>query len=212
MTNMLQNIILNPWVVGILLLGAFFIISRWSLVRLKEYPGYALGVLIGLFFIMVYIALGGGTQSPPELDANGVEIAARTTLNIFEVLFATILGLTFGAGVMFALRFGTRFARGVSLQVASYTALNIILLFIAVIAGPITQRMIGIFALSIGIASLFAIVLFPDASRQAQVSSFSAQSLSDTGGMPPQQPPQVEGGGMSRLDAIRQKMRQKDQR
>jgi hypothetical protein len=207
MNELLQDVILNPWVVGFLLFGAFIIISRWSLMGLKEYPGYALGVLVGLFFIMVYIALGGGGQSP-QTDINGNPIVGREVLNIFEVFLATFFGLIFGAAVMVALRFGTRFARGVSLQVAFYTALNIILLFMAVIGSAITQRMIGIFALSIGIASLFAMVLFPDATRQAQVSSFNAQMYSgDTGGIPPQ-----DTGSMSRLDAIRNKMSQKNNR
>ena len=202
MNELMQGILLNPWVVGFLLFGAFIIISRWSLVQLKEYPGYALGVLVGLFFIMVYIALGGGGQTP-DPDA----VARREVLNIFEVFLATFFGLIFGAAVMLALRFGTRFARGVSLQVAFYTALNIILLFMAVIGSAITQRMIGIFALAIGIASLFAMVLFPDATRQAQVSSFNAQMYESTGGMPPQ-----DTGGMSRLDEIRNKMNQKNNR
>jgi hypothetical protein len=209
MNEMLQDIILNPWVVGFLLFGAFIIISRWSLLSLKEYPGYALGVLVGLFFIMVYIALGGGGQSPQPVNAEGVPIPRREVLNIFEVFLATFFGLIFGAGVMVALRFGTRFARGVSLQVAFYTALNIILLFMAVIGNSITQRMIGIFALAIGIASLFAMVLFPDTTRQAQVSAFNAQMYGDdTGGMPPQ----GDTGGMSRLDTIRNKMSQKNNR
>jgi hypothetical protein len=205
MIAMMQDIILNSWVVGIMLFGAFIVITRWSLVRLKEYAGYALGVLVGMFFMLVYISLGGGTDSTVD------PTLVRRTLNIFEVFVATFFGMLFGGVVIVGLRFGTRFARGVSLQVAFYTALNVILLFLVVIAGPITQRMIGIFALSIGIASLFAMVLFPDSTRQAHISSINAQTFNpqagfmDTGGM---QPP-VEGGNRSRLDNIRQKMQQR---
>jgi hypothetical protein len=205
MIETLQGIILNSWVVGIMLFGAFIVISRWSLVHLKEYAGYALGILVGMFFMLVYISLGGGTN-----DSTIDPVLVRRTLNIFEVFIATFFGMMFGAVVIIGLRFGTRFARGVSLQVAFYTALNVILLFMVVIAGPITQRMIGIFALSIGIASLFAMVLFPDATRQAHISSINAQSFNpqgyvDTGAM---QPP-VDSGNRSRLDQIRNKIQQK---
>jgi hypothetical protein len=205
MIEMMQDIILNSWVVGIMLFGAFIVISRWSLVFLKEYAGYALGILVGMFFMLVYISLGGGAD-----DATIDPTLVRRTLNIFEVFIATFFGMMFGAVVIIGLRFGTRFARGVSLQVAFYTALNVILLFMVVIAGPITQRMIGIFALSIGIASLFAMVLFPDSTRQAHISSINAQSFNpqgyvDTGAM---QPP-VDVGNRSRLDQIRNKIQQK---
>jgi hypothetical protein len=211
MFEIFQEILLSRWVVGFMLLCAFLVITRWSLVQLKEYPGYALGVLMGLFFIMVYIALGGGAEKP-QFDSEGVEIVRRSTLNIFEVFVATFFGLISGAGIMLALRIGSGFTRGIALQVAFYSALNIILLFLAFIAGPITQRMIGIFGLAIGIATLFSLVLFPQSTRPMQANAMNAQSLGGNNPqVPPPQPGENLGGGGSRLDEIRQRMRQKDQ-
>lgn len=194
MVEYIQAILFSSWVVRFILTIVFLVLTHWSLRRLKEYAGYALGFLMGIFFVLVYISLGGGAEGDAE--------ASRETLNLFEVILATVLGLFFGAGIMFGLRFGTRFARGVALQIALYTALNLILLFLAIIEGPIAQRMIGIFALALGIASLFAMVIFPTHHSPDAAQAFTAQGATNP------QPPAVGG---SRLDTIRENMRNRNQ-
>jgi len=193
MVEIIRNVLFSSWVVRIVLTIVFLVLSHWSLRRIKEYAGYALGLMMGIFFILVYISLGGGASSETPVT--------RTTLNIFEVILSTFFGLLFGAGIMIGLRFGTRFARGVALQVALYTVLNLVLLFLAFIEGPIAQHMIGIFALALGIASLFTIVLFPSHGHDAP-QSFRAQ------GVAPQN--QAPAAGGSRLDMIRENMRNRD--
>jgi hypothetical protein len=192
MLRIFQEVFLSQWVVLVLLFLAFLFVSWWALNRLREFPGYALGWMIGLFFMLVYGSLGDPAADLSAADAN---------LNLFQVILATFFGLVFGGMVLGGLRHGMRYARIVALQVAAYTGLNLVLLFLTVIEGPITQRMIGIFALAFGIATVFLLVLFPSHERHQEVSRFGAQSASDV----PPQSPYTENGG-SRLDQIRSKM------
>ncbi|GAB5491842.1 MAG: hypothetical protein Phog2KO_20570 [Phototrophicaceae bacterium] len=194
-----QEFILSQWLILIALTISFIVISRWAIVVLKEYPGYGLGWMIGLFFVLVYLSVGG------EADTD----APVRFLNGFQVFIATLFGLVVGSLIIFGLRFGMGHARGISLQVAIYTALNLTLLFLVFIAGPITQRMIGIFGLAIGIATLFAMVLFPTPQREQEL-NIRAQSGTQGG-----QPYNPNGGagagggnpiGNSRLDEIRNRM------
>ena len=150
MTQIIEMIFLGPWTIFVILTVALLFLTRWAIIQQREYIGYGLGWLVALFFIVVYSSLGGGAD--PDIDANA-------TLNIFQVFLATMLGMVFGGGTMGSFRFGMRFPRGLSLYVAFVTALNLILLFIAIIGGPIEQRMIGIFALAFGITSGFVLVL-----------------------------------------------------
>lgn len=194
MNEMLQSVFLNPWLILLLLLVTFVVITRIAF-KLGEYPGYALGILIGVFFILVYISLSG------ETDADVATTEARLT--IFGIFGATFLGLFFGGVIMVGLYFGTRIAQGISLQVASYTAINLILIFLTVFAGTTMQRMIGIFAVSIGISSLLGMVLFPDVLRKA---GMPAQSVDgDKNKLDTQAQKKL-----SRLDEIRQNMQHKN--
>ena len=67
------------------------------------------------------------------------------------------------------------------------------------------QRMIGIFAVSIGIASLLGLVLFPDVLRKARTPTAEAQ-----GGGDKNKPNAIGEKKMSRLDEIRQNMQHKN--
>lgn len=198
--QLFQDFILSQWLILIALAVAFLAISRWAIVVLKEYPGYGLGWMIGLFFVLVYLSVGG----EPQVDE---PIRYLTGIQVF---IATFFGLVVGSIIIFSLRFGMGHARGVALQVAIYTALNLTLLFLVFVAGPITQRMVGIFGLAIGIATLFAIVLFPSPQREQEL-NIRAQS-----GTQPYNPNQGQGGGSaignSRLDEIRNRQRTNNDR
>ena len=210
--ELLQDVLLNKIIIVASLSLILLLVSHWALVTLREYPGYGLGWLLGIFFIIVYISLGGGQNYASD---------APEYLNIFQVFLATLMGLIFGSLVQLGLRFGMRMAQGVALQVALYTSLSIIVVFLALMEGPIAHRMVGIFALAVGIATLFGMVLFPAAKREQQVRAMSySQPIAtpqDQLQQPPVQYPQDnlgQGGGapiqttpMSRLDEIRQRQR-----
>ncbi|MCA9912898.1 MAG: hypothetical protein KC496_06100, partial [Anaerolineae bacterium] len=150
--------------------------------------------------ILVYVSLGGGNRDGA--------VDATLSLSFFDVFVSTLFGVLFGGVVMIGLRYGMRYARGVALQVAFYTALCVILMFLVFAEGTEASRSIGIFALAFGIATLFAIVIFPSGNRRQQGGQINAQSVSGDGS--------GYGNGdsapMSRLDEIRQRMNNRNQR
>lgn len=203
--ELLQDIILNKFIIITTLVMVFLVISRWAVLSLREYVGYGLGCLLGLFFIIVYISLGGG-QNAMSTEPQ--------YLGIFHVFLASFLGLVFGTVIQIGSRFGMRMAQGLALQVALYTSLGIIVVFLALMEGPVAHRMIGIFALAVGIASLFGMVVFPTAKREQQLMAISySQPISSPEEQlqqAPLQAPQENPGQnsvlqMSRLDEIRQR-------
>lgn len=204
-----QDIILSQALIIVALLAVFFVISRWALAVLREYPGYALGWMMGLFFIIVRISVGGSEPRPED---------AVTYVNGLQVFVSTLFGLLVGSVILLALRFGMKHARAVALQVAAYTALNIILIFlVAISSNPVFQKMIGIFSLAIGIAALFAMVLFPTPQHEHEL-NIRSQGVTQTQGTQPlnapnpQNPNPGQGGGnigSSRLDEIRKNQRRK---
>lgn len=208
MADLITLILLSQWTVLGILGGSFLVLSRWVLFGRRAYKGYALGVLLALFFLVVYAALGGGTV----LDAD----VTLADLSFVTVILTTIIGLAAGAGTLFALYVGRRYARGFSLQVAVYTALNLILFFVVVIDRP-TARIIGIFALAFAIATLFGLVLYqPDAPASAQ----RPEPQTQTQTLPVVDAPASNGDAAaynskratSRLQKIRQDLADRDQR
>jgi hypothetical protein len=202
--ELLQDIILNKFIIITALSMVFLVISRWAVLTLREYLGYGLGWLLGLFFMIVYLSLGAG-QNAMSTESQ--------YLGIFQVFLATFLGLVFGGLIQIGSRFGMRMARGVALQVALYTSLAIIVVFLSIMEGPIAHRMIGIFALAVGIASLFGMVLFPVAKREQELMAMSfSQPISSPEEQLQQAPLQYPQENlaqdtvpMSRLEKIRQR-------
>lgn len=190
MLNMIQDLLLNQVIILIVLMIVLLIITRWAVLVNKQYAGYALGWLLGLFFLLVYASLFADRVREPVSEGP----------NLFQVFLATFFGLVGGAAVQYALRFWMGSRRGLALQAAIYTAINLILLFLVIIESETTQRMVGIFGLALGIATLLGVVLFPVEDHPAPAYGAQAQ------GMPQgsQQP--------SRLDNIRRQMKDRNQR
>lgn len=211
MADLITLILLSQWTVLGILGGSFLVLSRWVLFGRRAYKGYALGVLLALFFLVVYAALGGGTA----LDAD----VTLADLSFVTVILTTIIGLAAGAGTLFALYVGRRYARGFSLQVAVYTALNLILFFVAVIDRP-AARIIGIFALAFAIATLFGLVLYQPDAPATTSSAERPKPQTQTQTLPVVDAPASNGDAAayntkratSRLQKIRQDLADRDQR
>ena len=160
MVQFIQNFFLSPFLILLILLAVFIILSLWALQRRREYIGYGLGWLIGVFAMVVYGALVG---DPPP--ASQTELTNEATLNVLQVIFPSIIGIVLGIVAVWMVN-QTRY-RGVqkSLVVALLTATSIWILFLMVVSAayPLTQRMIGLFTLAfaIGAVSMFAIVRQP---------------------------------------------------
>lgn len=196
MLTFIRDIILSDILILIVLIGTFLAVSNWALFRLKEYLGYALGLVVGLLVIIIFSSLTPEAAVAQDLDVN-------TTLNLFQILFASFLGLIIGSGSMLLSRFGRGQQVQQSLKVAIFVFLNVLLLFLMLISPPDIRRMIGIFALAFGSAALFMMVIMRGWSRQQSVTSQGADPFGPSAGA-------GGGGPRSRLDQMRDQMRGRD--
>lgn len=195
LAELMRELFLSPVLIVLILFVLFMILTYWALAVLKEYPGYGLGWLVGLFFVVVYVSLGGW-------QTDGAEQNLNSPLNIFQVLCPGIVGILLGGALVFALRIGNSYSAARGIKIAAMTALGVVLLFLMFMVGVATQRMIGIFALAFCIAALAGIVFLRGT---ATVAMFSAQAVPGEEGGP-------RTGGFSRLDQIRARMRERNQR
>lgn len=226
LTQFLTDLLLSPILIFFVLALIFLVISYWSLGMLREYAGYVLGCLVGVFVVIVVSALG----VQPDTAAQNVELEA-TTLTLFQALCPAIGGLVIGivflviprlADVAMPTNSQAVLPRGI--KVAAITSLWVTLLFLFFLVGIQTQRMIGIFALAFMIARLFAVVMSggqnPREMMVSQAGMMNAQMVDPnlpydplTGDpmMPPTSaPPPAGGSAFTRLDAIRARMSQRN--
>lgn len=169
MVQFIQNLFLSPFLIVIVLGIVFLALSWWSLKRRREYIGYGLGWLIGVFGMVVYGALVG----EPDPVAQGA-IDFTVTLNLFQVLFPSFIGISLGAGAMSLVRSTDNKGVQNSIVVAMLTALSLWVLFLMLVSStfPATQRMIGLFALAFGIGALTMMAIFRQSPRKASDSNF----------------------------------------
>ena len=155
MIQFIQDFFLSPFLIMVILIGVFVVLTWWALRRHKEYIGYGLGWLIGVFLMVVYGALIGDPQ-PPVGPPDG-----PTTLNILQVIFPSLIGLGFGAWALWMIRQSYNRSVQKSIVIALLTAVSISVIFLMIVSSgfPATQRMIGLFALAfaIGAVTMYAL-------------------------------------------------------
>lgn len=198
MAEILRELFLSPLLIVLVLFVLFAALSYWALVVLREYPGYGLGWLVGLFFVVVYVSLGLGGQGD-------ITATSSSTLSIFQVLCPGVVGIILGGALLLLLRLGNTVSAWRGIKIAAMTALGVVLIFLMFMVNVAAQRMIGIFALAFCIAALAGIVIVRGTSASTL---FSAQAASG------QELPTAEsaGGNFSRLDAIRERLNQRNKR
>lgn len=174
MVQFIQNFFLSPFLIFIILVAVFVWLSWWAIQRRKEYIGYGLGWLIGVFGMVIYGALVGDPPLAAQADTT-----IPNTLNIFQVLLPSILGLLLGGGSMSLIRQTSDKSVQKSIVVASLTALALWVLFLMIVstAYPITQRMIGIFALAFAIGALTMLAIFRQAPSRVPNSNIPTDSF-----------------------------------
>lgn len=219
MSDLIVSIILSDVTIILVLLAMLGVVSSWAF-REKEYPGYVLGWLVGIFFVIVYQSLGGETTSPVPAE----ELASETNvrLNFFVVLLTTIIGLLAGFGVLTTIqRYGTTRARR-GLTIAVMTASLIVTVFMLTIAAEELRRVMGLFALAFAIGALSNLVIGGSnvlrfgsgSSRTAQPSQppqrFGAQAAPPDNNPPPgtQPPPTPQGPPQAPANDVQQRFEQ----
>jgi len=98
--NLIQEILFSDFTIIAMIGLAILAITGWARV-LREWAGYLLGWLAGIFFILVLSTLFPLPIAPPP----GTPVApVQNTLTFFELIIPSILGLIVGFGVMLAIR------------------------------------------------------------------------------------------------------------
>lgn|GEM_PF-1066859 len=178
MINFIQQFFLNPYLIFLILLVEFAVVTVWALRYRKEYVGYMLGWLVGIFGLVVYGALVGETTPVPEtVQATAVEPG----MNILQVTLPSLIGIVLGAWSM-SLVVQSR-KRGVlrSIVVAIITTVSFWLLVFLAIAAPYiaTQRMIGLFTWAFGIGALSMIAILLHGGTQIPASRTTPPNVAD---------------------------------
>jgi hypothetical protein len=100
--NLIQDLLFSDFTMIALIGLAILAITGWAR-ALREWPGYLLGWLAGIFFILMLstlfplpIAPPVGTPVPP----------VQNTLTFFELIIPSILGLIVGFGMLLVMRLG----------------------------------------------------------------------------------------------------------
>lgn len=198
--DFLQDFLLSQWLIFFALVAVLFALCYRVLTQHKQYKGVGLGVMMGLFFIIVRLSI-----DDTELPTND-EVYY---LDSFQVFVATLFGIGTGILMMIGFRFGTSSRRRVGLQIAIYTATLIILAFLIVISNPVIQKMIGIFAFTVGMATMLALVLAPDNEDELNISQQGITGTQPTSPLDNANPGQGGAGSKNTLREIRQQQRGK---
>lgn len=157
MFDLIEDIILSDFLIFIVVIAMLVVVTSWAF-RTREYPGYVLGWLVGIFLIIMYRALFG--------DGSGAEETVETVerrLSFFTVICPSFIGLLLGFGLLYFIRnYGASHARR-ALTVAIMTALLIVVLFFLSISSQATRQVMGLFALafSIGVLSNLVVLIAP---------------------------------------------------
>lgn len=163
--ELVQSIVLSDWFL-ILVLGVVFVgVTAWSLSKMNEYRGYALGWLVALFFIIVFSSLMG-----PQIDQTQQVMESDRYLNLFQVIISTFLGI--GTAVIIGVLSAITRLPGLTraLRVAAMTAILLILLFLMFVSDMETRRMISIYALSFGMTAVSLQIVLVSLRRRRQPS------------------------------------------
>lgn len=196
MFELIEAVILSDFLIFIVFALMLAAVTAWAL-QIREYAGYVLGWLIGIFFIIIWVSIAGETEAA-SLDPEESEV----NLNFLEVILPAFMGLILGFGVLFVVRVygsGSGIRQGITVTILTTTLVGV--LFFLATSGEYAQRLIGIFALAFSIGALATFVLRIGSHTPSQPTSSSApQSPNDS---PTIQEANIQNAPSSRLDSIR---------
>jgi hypothetical protein len=175
MFDLIQELLLSNVMIFMAMIVALALVTGWAF-RLREIPGYILGWLVGLFFM---VALSVMLPAAEPIDA---EAQYSEGLNFFGLIIGSGLGLGLGFGVMLLARFGTAStgsARvGRSLTVALLVAITLIASYIMLVSTLATRMSIAVFVLTFGIGATVNYI-FSRGMTEGDYSRFSVRNFRD---------------------------------
>ncbi|MEQ8675002.1 MAG: hypothetical protein RLP44_20085 [Aggregatilineales bacterium] len=169
MFDIIQSVILSDLMILFVFGMMLFAVTSWAF-RLGEYPGYILGWLIGIFFIVIYTSLTGDDGQATLEMTDTTEV----TLTAFGVLVPAFFGLVFGFGLLFAIRTWGSVSARQGVLIAALTATLVSVIFFLAVSGDYSRRVVGIFALAFSIGALSTYVLKVGTSQRSFTASASA--------------------------------------
>lgn len=154
---MIEDIVLSPILIFLMFLAVLLVVTQWAS-RKREIPGYLLGWMIGVFFIIIYQSATGTTPQPePEIVEEVQQNAGRLTAS--AIFLPSVLGLMGGLGASAVYAFIVRTHARRSIGVALMTATLVFTLFMIATASDSGARVFGVFALAFGIGVLGTLVV-----------------------------------------------------
>ena len=145
MGNLIQEILFSDFTIFALLGLAVLVITGWARL-LREWAGYLLGWLIGIFFILVLSTLFPYPTIPP----------VQSSLTFLQLIVPSILGLIVGFGLLFVIRIGgnSDMRVGRALTVAGLLSFTLTAGYL-ILRSQISDRWgLAIFALTFAIGAL----------------------------------------------------------
>jgi len=143
--NLIQEILFSDFTIFALLGLAVLVITGWARL-LREWAGYLLGWLIGIFFILVLSTLFPYPTIPP----------VQSSLTFLQLIVPSILGLIVGFGLLFVIRIGgnSDMRVGRALTVAGLLSFTLTAGYL-ILRSQISDRWgLAIFALTFAIGAL----------------------------------------------------------
>jgi hypothetical protein len=158
MGELMQEIFLGDFMVFFVMGIALLLVTSWAF-RLREFAGYALGWLVGIFIIIFLSLLTWSSE--PNTAATTLDGDAPLRVNFFLAMIASAFGLAIGFGILELVKFGgrseSRAAR--ALLIASLVTINLVSWYLLLMAARDTRLVIALFVLAFAIGMLFNFII-----------------------------------------------------
>lgn len=154
MGELIQSIFLSDFTIIILVSLTGLAITGWAISQ-REYTGYILGVLAGIFLVLLFSTI------LPEAEPPDPEETSGRSLTFLVVFFPGLFGLMLGVGVpalMQATQLGSH-KRATALTIAGLMALVISAGYLMLLASNSIRMMIAVFMLATAIGVLLHSIL-----------------------------------------------------
>jgi hypothetical protein len=160
--NIIQQILFSDFMIFAVTGVVVILISVWAY-SLREGPGYVLGWLVGIFFILVLATLFPYVPPPPGSSSQNVAF----TLTFGQIIFPSFLGFILGFGTLLVVKVGgysdSRIQR--ALTVASLMSFTIVAAYI-ILRSSVSDRFgLAVFVLTFAIGALMNFIFSRSMSR-----------------------------------------------
>ncbi|MBZ0284943.1 MAG: hypothetical protein K8L97_29680 [Anaerolineae bacterium] len=155
MEQLIQEFLLSDVVIGLFMTSLILGVTRWSFI-LREYTGYALGWLVGIFLIIIL-----STVLPSSNRDILTTASEPVQLNFFGLLIPSVLGLIIGFFLVSLIRAGSASTSRIrrALTIAFLVSFLVCSTYFMLTSDRSTRIWIAMFLLTFGIGLLLNTIL-----------------------------------------------------